>query len=427
MESGFLNFMLALVIIIAAAKAGGYLSIRVKQPAVLGELLVGIILGPTLINLFHIGPFADDELLTEAIHYLAELGVLLLMMLAGLELNLSELLKAGRVSVSAGTIGVILPLVMGLITGLIFGQGLLESAFIGLALSATSVSISAQTLMELGQLRSRVGLSLLGAAVVDDILVILLLSIGAILAGGEGNILLTIGQMGLYLVAAAVLGLKLIPWLAIRVERLPISQGLVAFALVVCLLYAWLAEVVGGMAAITGAFMIGLFLGRTPFKKRFDTGISSIAYGFFVPIFFINIGLNADLTAIGGSSFGFALVLTIVAIVSKLAGCGLGGMWGGLTRRESLQLGVGMISRGEVGLIVASFALAQNAFGETNFAITVFMVIVATLVTPPLLRLAFAPSIQKTPPKPPQAKSPAPQPTKPVETPISEVVERKSE
>ena len=316
---------------------------------------------------------------------------------------------------------------MGLITGLIFGQGLLESAFIGLALSATSVSISAQTLMELGQLRSRVGLSLLGAAVVDDILVILLLSIGAILAGGEGNILLTIGQMGLYLVAAAVLGLKLIPWLAIRVERLPISQGLVAFALVVCLLYAWLAEVVGGMAAITGAFMIGLFLGRTPFKKRFDTGISSIAYGFFVPIFFINIGLNADLTAIGGSSFGFALVLTIVAIVSKLAGCGLGGMWGGLTRRESLQLGVGMISRGEVGLIVASFALAQNAFGETNFAITVFMVIVATLVTPPLLRLAFAPSIQKTPPKPPQAKSPAPQPTKPVETPISEVVERKSE
>ena len=108
MESGFLNFMLALVIIIAAAKAGGYLSIRVKQPAVLGELLVGIILGPTLINLFHIGPFADDELLTEAIHYLAELGVLLLMMLAGLELNLSELLKAGRVSVSAGTIGVIL-------------------------------------------------------------------------------------------------------------------------------------------------------------------------------------------------------------------------------------------------------------------------------------------------------------------------------
>jgi Kef-type K+ transport system membrane component KefB len=420
MEHGFLNFMLALMLIIAAAKAGGYISTRFKQPAVLGELLVGIILGPTLINIFHLDPFAQDELLHEAIHYLAELGVIFLMMLAGLELNLSELLKAGKVSVFAGVIGVILPLVLGLATGIIFGQSFLESAFIGLALSATSVSISAQTLMELGHLRSRVGLSLLGAAVVDDILVILLLSLAAIMAGGEGSILLTIGRMMVYLIAAAFLGLKLLPWLAVRVERLPISQGLIAFALVICLFYAWSAEVVGGMAAITGAFMVGLFLGRTPFKKRFDAGISSLAYGFFVPIFFINIGLNADLTAIGGSRLGFALAITLIAVISKLLGSGLGGLWGGLTRRESLQLGVGMISRGEVGLIVASFALAQNAFSEANFAITVFMVIVATLITPPLLRLTFAESTTKVPPKPAKAQKPAPKPAEPPPAPAPE-------
>ena len=409
MSEGFLNFMLALVIIIAAAKTGGYLSLRAKQPAVLGELLIGIILGPTLINLFHLGPFADDELLHETIHYIAELGVILLMMLAGLELNLSELLKAGRVSASAGIVGVLLPLVLGMATGLIFGQTLLESVYFGLALSATSVSISAQTLMELGHLRSRVGISLLGAAVVDDILVILLLSVAAIATGGEGSVLLTVLRMAVYLVAAAYLGLKLIPWLAVRVERLPISQGLVAFALVICLVYAWSAEAFGGMAAITGAFLVGLFLAHTPFKKRLDAGISALAYGFFVPVFFINIGLNADLTAIAGPGLGFALVITFVAIISKVVGCGLGGLWGGLTRRESWQLGIGMISRGEVGLIVASFALAQNAFSEANFAITVFMVIVATLITPPLLRVAFT-----APPPKPSAK-----PAKPIPPPPS--------
>jgi Kef-type K+ transport system membrane component KefB len=410
MESGFLNFILALVIIIAAAKLSGYISLYFKQPSVLGELLAGILLGPTVLDLFHVTwlPFHEDVHLAETIAFMAELGVILLMMLAGLELHLTDLVKSGKVSALSGTIGVVVPLVMGIGVGLLFGQTFTESAFIGLALSATSVSISAQTLMELGVLRSRVGLTLLGAAVFDDILVILLLSVAAILAGGAaagaGSIVATMLWMVVYLVAAAFIGIKLIPWLAIRVERLPISQGLIAFALVVCLLYAWSAEVVGGMAAITGAFLIGLFLGRTPFKKRFDAGISSLAYGFFVPVFFINIGLNADLTAILGNGLGLALVITVVAVISKIVGCGLGGYWGGLSRRESLQLGVGMVSRGEVGLIVATFAMAQGVFSETNFAITVFMVIVATLVTPPLLRLVFTEPDKIAPDKPVKKK-----------------------
>lgn len=420
MEHGFLNFILALVIIIAAAKLSGYLSLRLKQPSVLGELLAGIILGPTVFDIFHVSwlPFAGDEHLGETIAFMAELGVILLMMLAGLELHLSDLIKSGKVSALSGTLGVIAPMVLGTGAGLIFGETFAESAFIGLALSATSVSISAQTLMELGVLRSQVGLALLGAAVFDDVLVILLLSVAAILAGGAAagfsSIVVTILWMVLFLVVAVLIGDKLLPRLAIWVERLPISQGLIAFALVVCLLYAWAAEAVGGLAAITGAFLVGLFLGRTPFKKRFDAGISSLAYGFFVPVFFINIGLSADLTGIVGEGLGLALVITVVAVVSKILGCGLGGLWGGLTRRESLQLGVGMVSRGEVGLIVATFAMTEGMFSETNFAITVFMVIVATLVTPPLLRLAFmepnkkvpTPVKKTKPTTPPQARPP---------------------
>ncbi|MCL4867734.1 MAG: cation:proton antiporter [Anaerolineae bacterium] len=417
MEHGFLNFILVLVLIIAAAKLSGYLSIRLKQPSVLGELLVGIILGPTVLNILGAAwlPFHEDIHLGETISFMAELGVILLMMLAGLDLHLGDLLRSGKVSALAGTTGVVMPLLLGLGTGLLFGQPLVESLFIGLALSATSVSISAQTLMELGVLRTRVGLALLGAAVFDDILVIVLLSAAVIWLGGAAagvsSILMTIASMAGFLLVASLIGLTVLPWLARRVERLPINQGLVTFALVICLLYAWAAEEIGGMAAITGAFLVGLFLGRTPFRKQLESGIASLAYGFFVPIFFINIGLNADLTAILGPGLGFALVITVVAVVSKLAGCGLGGLWGGLSRRESLQLGIGMVSRGEVGLIVASLAMAHNAFSPANFATTVFMVIMATLVTPPLLRLTFTnlPETVAAAPQPVPVTPPPPQ------------------
>ncbi len=183
--SEFLTFILAVAIIITAAKFGGYLSVKAGQPSVLGELIVGIILGPTVLDMLHAWPvFAHSEGLGEVLKLMAELGVIFLMMLAGLELHLEELLRAGKVSALSGTIGVFLPLILGYYTAIFFGAGTSEAVFIGLALAATSVSISAQTLMELNVLRSRVGLALLGAAVFDDILAILLLSIGAIVFGG---------------------------------------------------------------------------------------------------------------------------------------------------------------------------------------------------------------------------------------------------
>jgi Kef-type K+ transport system membrane component KefB len=332
--------------------------------------------------------------LGESIIFMAELGVLLLMMLAGLELHLSELIKSGKVSTLAGGLGVVIPLGLGWGIASFFGVESSQAFFIGLTLAATSVSISAQTLMELNVLRSRVGLALLGAAVFDDILVILILSVSFILvggaAGGFSSVLITIISMIGYLVAASLLGIWLMPRLTGWIDRLPISQGILAFALVVTLFYSWAAEVLGGMAAITGAFLVGLFLARTPYKERIEAGISALAYGFFVPIFFVAIGLAVNMRAITGTAIWFALAITIIAVFSKLAGGGLGARLGGFSNRESLQLGIGMVSRGEVGLIVASFALGEGLLSPTNYSIVVFMVIVATLITPPMLRASFS-------------------------------------
>jgi Kef-type K+ transport system membrane component KefB len=241
---------------------------------------------------------------------------------------------------------------------------------------------------------------LLGAAVFDDILVILLLSIGFVLISGSssegvGGVLMTVGGMVVYLIAAVLIGIYLLPRLAVWVERLPISQGIIAFTLVVTLLFAWAAEVIGSMAAITGAFLVGLFLARTPFRERIERGVTAMAYGFFVPIFFVNIGLAVNMREIGDNALLFAVVITVVAVASKIIGSGLGAIIGGFRRLEALQLGIGMVSRGEVGLIVATFALSEGLLSPANFSIVVFMIIVATLVTPPMLRASFARQVEK--------------------------------
>lgn len=402
MEIDFLEFILAIVIIIVSAKLGGYISTRFGQPSVLGELLAGLLLGPTVFDMLHSWTFFfhNGESVGEIITLMAELGVLLLMFLAGLELHLPDLLTAGKVSALSGILGVLLPLGLGIGVAVLFGSGGEEALFLGLTLAATSVSISAQTLMELKVLRSRVGLALLGAAVFDDVLVILLLSISFVLvgdaAGGLTGVLITIIKMIAYIVLASAIGLKILPWLANKVNRLPISKGMLAFVIVICLLYAYAAEIFGGMAAITGAFLVGLFLGRTPYKEDVEEGIAAMAYAFFVPIFFVNIGLEVDLTAISGSAWWFTAVFTIIAILSKIIGSGFGAKLTGFSGRESVQLGIGMVSRGEVGLIVASFALTEGLIAQDSFSIAVFMVIIATLVTPPMLRAAFAKKPQET-------------------------------
>jgi Kef-type K+ transport system membrane component KefB len=266
-----------------------------------------------------------------------------------------------------------------------------------LILSATSVSISAQTLMELKVLRSRVGIGLLGAAVFDDILVLLGLSIFTALTqspSGAGvlNILWIILKMVVFLGLASLAGWWLFPRLSRWTQNLPVSQGLVAFALVTILFYGWMAETAGNMAAITGAFLAGLWFGRTPEKEHIHHGISIIAYGFFVPIFFINIGLSVNARLLTWESSLFLLVMFLVAVIGKVAGAGSGAILGGFTRLEAAQLGVGMMSRGEVGLIVAAIGIGFELIEESAFSAIVGVIILTTILTPPLLRLLFTKS-----------------------------------
>jgi Kef-type K+ transport system membrane component KefB len=392
--TAFLQFALAIALLIGAARLGGLASKRLGQPGVLGELLVGVLLGPSLLNFFELGMFSDAHL-GEQIKHLAELGVIFLMFLAGLEIQLDELRQTGRAALLGGLLGVVTPVAMGTAVALLFNYPLTEALFLGIVLSATSVSISAQTLMELGVLRRREGLTLLGAAVFDDVLVILVLSIFLALGVGGGGagaaqVIWVLVRMAVYLGAAGLLGLTIIPWLMQRVHRWPIAQGLVSFAIVVVLLYAWAAEVLGGVAAITGAFLVGLAFARSSLRQEVEHSFSALTYGFFVPLFFVSIGLEANVRELSSAGLLFGLVLIVVAVVSKVLGSGLGAWWGGLTRGESFRLGLGMISRGEVGLIVASVGLNQGLIDSAVFAEIVLVVLVTTLVTPLLLRWAYS-------------------------------------
>lgn len=387
----FLQFAFLLSIILLSAKMAGYISIRLGQPSVLGELLVGIILGPSIINLLNF-PFIEHGL-TETVAELGEMGVLLLMFLAGLELHLGEMRKNIRVSALSGLMGVIFPVALGWGAGRLFEMDNASALFLGLTLGATSVSISAQTLIELKVLRSRVGLSLLGAAVFDDILIILFLSVFLGLIDGGGSsyaVMLIIVKMVAFLALSMMFGLWGLPWLVRRVADLPISQGLLTFALVVMLAYGIAAEALGGMAAITGAFVAGLMLARTPEKESIESGTHALAYGLFVPIFFVNIGLSIDLHQFQMESLLFTLVIIIVAVVGKWFGSGLGASLGGLPLGESVKLGAGMISRGEVGLIVASVGMQNRLMTSNAFSAIIVMILFTTLITPPILRALFA-------------------------------------
>lgn len=388
----FLQLAFLIAVILLAAKAAGYLSVRLGQPSVLGELLVGILLGPSLLDLLHL-PFIEGEKLGETIKELGELGVLLLMFIAGLELHLNELTRNTKVSALAGIMGVLTPVALGTGTGLLFGLGWEAALFLGLTLGATSVSISAQTLMELKVLRTRVGLGLLGAAVFDDVMIILLLSIFlAVVSGGASaaGILWILVKMILFLVASTAFGLYALPKLVRITRRLPISQSILSLAMVILLFYGVAAEVVGGMAAITGSFLAGLMFARCEEKERLEAGVSALAYGLFVPIFFVSIGLAVNVRDLEGEALLLTAVIIVVAIASKFFGSGLGARWAGFSWRESWQMGAGMVSRGEVGLIVANVGIGAGLISGSEFSAIVGMVLATTIVTPPMLRALFA-------------------------------------
>lgn len=384
--------LLGLAIVIAAAKMGGWTARRLGQPAVLGELAVGLVLGPSLVNVFGMTYFASTHTVA-TLGELGELGVIFLMFAAGLEIQASDLIKTGRPAVLAGIFGVVLPIGLGAAVGLQYGESLARAEFLGIVLAATSVSISAQTLMELGVLRSREGLTMLGAAVVDDVLAIAVLSVFVGLSLDSGvqgwHMAWVVVRMLIFLAGAFALGLWLLPRLIGWSRRLPISEPVLSVVLVSVLVFAWAAEYLGGVAAITGAFAAGVGLARSSQKAEIERGIHTLNYALFVPVFLVMIGLRADAHMLSASDVGLVAALCVVAIVSKIGGCGAGARLGGMSWRQSLRVGTGMISRGEVGLIVAGVGLSNGLIELDLFTDIVVVAIVTTLVTPPLLRLVF--------------------------------------
>jgi Kef-type K+ transport system membrane component KefB len=393
------QIVLLLAIVIIAAKAAGAMANRIGQPSVFGEILVGLVLGPTILNVLGWQMFqphdAGPPALLPLIKDLAEIGVLLLMFVAGLETDLAEMRRVGKVAFWAAFGGVALPMLGGIAVASAFGLPVFwEGLFIGTILTATSVSISAQTLMELGSLRTREGATILGAAVIDDVMGIIVLSMVvafAKAAAAGGVDLAAVGLIVLRIAAFFAVGILagrfIAPFLRWS-SALPVSQSLLAGVLVVALLYAWAAEFVGAVAAITGAYLAGVLVAQTPFKTQVDEGIHPLTYSLFVPVFFISIGLQANGRDLGERA-AFTAVLVLVAILGKVIGAGGFARLFGFTGRESMRVGVGMISRGEVGLIVAGYGLANGIIGQDVFSASVVMVLVTTMVTPPLLRLTF--------------------------------------
>ena len=399
--SHFLQLLLLLTLAIAAAKLAGALAARMGQPAVFGEILVGLLLGPTVLNVLGWQVFTAtvDSGTTHAslgsiIRDLSEIGVLLLMFVAGLETDFGEMRRVGNVAFWSAFGGVVLPLVGGAATAVAFGFPLYwEGIFIGTILTATSVSISAQTLLELGVLRSREGATILGAAVIDDVMGIILLSLVVAFAkaSATGVDVAQIGGVALRIVVyfvVAVFAGRGLPFVFAWARRLPVSQAMLSAAVIVAMVYAWAAEYGGGVAAITGAYVAGVLIAQTEFKKEIDAGIHPLAYSIFVPLFFISIGLEANGRALGDRVW-FTIALVAVAIVAKAVGCGLFARLFGFTNRQSLRVGVGMISRGEVGLIVAGYGLSNGLIDTEVFSASVIVVLASTMVTPPLLRMVF--------------------------------------
>lgn len=400
------GLLLAMAVLILAARVAGSLARSLNQPRVLGELIVGVILGPSLLDLLHTPSFGLSVApIEETIRHLADFGVLLLMFSIGLELHLAELRMVGKVAGFAGVAGALLPVILTFSTLLLFGYGWPVALFAGVTFAATSVSISAQVLLELGILRTKVGNALLASALVDDVIAILLVSLAVALIQPPGadqqiGLLAVLVRMIAYLLIAFLIAWYALPPLINWIHTHPDfahSFGVPAVAIVCAFLFGWTAEHFGGVAAITGAFIAGVGLSRSheTIKRQISIAVSNLCYAFLVPVFFVHIGLQIDLHTFPLSAIPLAAVLLVIAIASKI----IGGLWGarqgGFTEEESLQLGICMIARGEVGLIIATLGLMAGVFSpeEPLFATLFLIILITTVLTPSLVRRIFASAI----------------------------------
>ncbi len=398
---GITGILVDLFILFAAAKVAGELFTRVRQPPIVGEVLAGVLIGPhalgliglpdsALIELFGGDEKAAEEALTVVLDVIAELGVIILLFFVGLETRLSDLLEVGGRATMVAVLGIIFPFILGFafiwLTDPVASADLgIEAAFVATAMVATSIGITARVLGDIGAIRTREARIILGAAVVDDILALLMLSV-VVGLGGDDFDALELGLTALAAVAfvafAALVGTRVIRQYSIHLERLKVRNAPFLVAMIVMLGLSALAGIIG-LAAIIGAFLAGMMLAEA--KERFNLEQQALpVYEFLVPFFFVIIGTKVDPGAFMDSTILMvALGVTGLAVLGKLIGGGVASV--GLPRRSAAIIGTGMVPRGEVGLVVASIGAGIGAISDDMFSVVVFMSIATTIIAPPAL------------------------------------------
>lgn len=373
-----------LFIIFAAAKIAAEVFERFKQPAVVGEILAGVVIGPSLLKL------VAPSQVTQA---LSEIGVMLLLFMVGLEINSSALLKVGGRALLVAVSGVVVPFIAGWAVFSLWQTTGYQSIFMGAALVATSVGITARVLGTMNVLNTKASQIILGAAVIDDILGLIVLSIVSSLARGGINYAelgVTAGLSIGFTVFVMVVGTRLVKRAQPQIENLKVNEAYFIVGILLCLGLSWLGTLVG-VAALIGAFLAGMALGESTEHTKLHAQASSVME-FSVPFFLVSIGLQLDLSVFKDAQvITLALVTTLVAVVTKLVACGLVALPMG--KRTALQVGMGMVPRGEVGIIVAQIGLKSQVLSPALYAVVIFMAVATTLVAPPFLTILFKPSV----------------------------------
>lgn len=382
------SYILFIALILLSTKVLGLVTKKLKLPQVVGALIAGVILGPSVLNLVHE---------TEFIKNLSELGVIVLMFNAGLETDIKDLKKTGKASFIIALLGVLVPLGGGFVLAKAFNIGsgelststTLQYIFIGVILTATSVSITVETLKELGKLSTRAGNAILGAAIIDDILGIIALTLVTSLADPSVSIatvlLKIVGFFAVAILGTIAYHIVFIKWRN-RDKRDLRRHVIITF--VFCLMMAWMAEVFG-VADITGAFVAGLAISQQKDVRYISHRFETMSYLLLSPVFFASIGLSMSGISMDGKMIWFTIALLAVAILTKIIGCGFGAKVCGYTTKESTQIAMGMVSRGEVALIVAAKGQAVGLMSDNVFAPIIIMVVATTIITPILLKVVF--------------------------------------
>ena len=382
------TYLLLLALILLSTKVFGLVTEKIHMPQVVGALLAGIILGPS-----GFGVLQSTDFLVKT----AEIGVIMLMFTAGIDTDLEEVKRTGVQALVIAVAGVVVPLL--LCGGLYFAffmdefsfYNVLKAAFVGSVFSATSVSITVETLNEMGKLKTRTGTTLLSAALIDDILGIVVLSILSGLSSGGDNPLLVLGRIALFFVFTFVVGAVIRRVFFYVSEEHWHSRRVAVWALAFCLIMSYCAEELFGVADITGAYFAGLILCNVTRSRQFVAKKFTVtSYMVFTPVFFASVGMKTDLKTMNTEILMFALLLVVFAVISKIIGCGLGGKLCGMGNHQALVVGIGMVARSEVALMVAQKGIAAGMIDPVILPAIVLSIIASALVTPVMLKTAIS-------------------------------------